>query len=396
MNRFWAFFFLAASCCGIVRAQEHTYSLIITENGDAIKAYNVEIGPTSVFYTVTADADSETRKIRLSDVMVIKNEKGEKWVPGKEQATSNSPGKAADSPENPYRDDNANNAALDAADPDHVRFIDKPEDKPASEVILLYRPTQESVLADKNIAYRVVTHVPENGFEKHKFQSLSVDIVITNRSNSTVYIDLGNTFFICNGEGLRYYTPSAVTNTTSTTTGASVNMGAVAGALGVGGGLGQLASGINVGGAHTNIRSTTVFAERVLSIPPGSTKAIQGAEFSDYGKTKETGLPVGEHGIYENLTLLLPADDFYKIGQAVCDFDKQLFHNVAVFVTYGMTEDIAAPVQLRSAYVPAKMIAAKSGKCIDHQPIIINDACFSENYRNCLSLFLRLAKAKKK
>lgn len=57
--------------------------MIITESGDAIEAYNVEIGPSTVFYTVTSDPNSATKRIALTEVMVIKYDNGKKWMPGR-------------------------------------------------------------------------------------------------------------------------------------------------------------------------------------------------------------------------------------------------------------------------------------------------------------------------
>lgn len=77
--------------------------------------------------------------------------------------------------------------------------------------------------------------------------------------------------FIVNTDGSSksYFDPTIRTETQtvsgSTTTGASVNLGAVAGALGVGGAIGTLARGVNVGGANTNTvtnTATTMIADQ--------------------------------------------------------------------------------------------------------------------------------------
>ena len=70
-------------------------------------------------------------------------------------------------------------------------------------------------------------------------------VTIKNKTNKTIYIDLGNTFFSRGGEAQPYYIPGETHQYKGGTTGASVNMGAVAGALGVGGALGTLANGVN-------------------------------------------------------------------------------------------------------------------------------------------------------
>lgn len=70
-----------------------------------------------------------------------------------------------------------------------------------------------------------------------------------------------------------YYVPSATQVASTTSTGASVNMGAVADAMGVGGAIGTLASGVNVGG-NSNISSTITYSQRVVPIPAYSVKNL--------------------------------------------------------------------------------------------------------------------------
>lgn len=379
--------------------------MIITESGDAIEAYNVEIGPSTVFYTVTSDPNSATKRIALSEVMVIKYENGKKWMPGSGDAQSAAPSQAA--PEAPgrvgesvnYSDATANAAALTVGNPADVRFTGKAEEKPAGQLLLIYKVTPGSTLADKNIEYHLVTRYDNSAMENKSlaeqvtsgrsgqvFTHPGVDIVITNRSDGMVYIDLGNTFFICNGESMRYYVPTATTSTTSSTTGASVNLGAVAGALGVGGPVGILASGVNVGGANTNTNSTTVFSERILALPPCATEVIKGACFSNYGEVKTTGRPVGMAGRLKNLSLKRPKDEMYHIGETVSDFDKSMFHDVSAIISYSLAEEMTNPVQLRSTYLPEKIIASKVKKVFNVP--LIDDECISENFNDTLYMYM--------
>ena len=86
--------------------------------------------------------------------------------------------------------------------------------------------------------------------------------IVYNRTSEIMTIDQTMSFFV-NSDGMStsYYDPTvrttSVTDMSSTTKGASVNLGAIAGALGVGGTIGQLASGVNVGGSGTNGSATT-------------------------------------------------------------------------------------------------------------------------------------------
>lgn len=85
---------------------------------------------------------------------------------------------------------------------------------------------------------------------------------VQNNTNEIMIIDQTKSFLVnSDGKSISYYDPTVrVTSNTvsnSKTKGGSVNLGAVAGILGIGGKIGQLAGGINVGGSNTDGVSTT-------------------------------------------------------------------------------------------------------------------------------------------
>lgn len=83
-----------------------------------------------------------------------------------------------------------------------------------------------------------------------------LDVYVHNLTDSTMIIDRTMSFFV-NSDGMStsYYDPTIQTTTmtdmSSSTSGAAVNLGAVAGALGVGGVAGRVLSGVNVGGSSS-------------------------------------------------------------------------------------------------------------------------------------------------
>ena len=56
--------------------------------------------------------------------------------------------------------------------------------------------------------------------------------------------------------------------------GVGVNLGAVAGALNVGGAIGTLANGVNVGGGSSNTTTNIVYSQRVIAVPAKSIKPL--------------------------------------------------------------------------------------------------------------------------
>lgn len=86
--------------------------------------------------------------------------------------------------------------------------------------------------------------------------------VVYNRTSEIMTIDQTKSFFVnSNGVSTSYYDPTVRTTSTTdvstSTRGASVNLGSIASALGVGGVIGDIANGVNVGGSGTNGTATT-------------------------------------------------------------------------------------------------------------------------------------------
>lgn len=104
-------------------------------------------------------------------------------------------------------------------------------------------------------------------------------VTIINKSDSTMYIDMAESYYVNNGTAQQLYTNSVTTNFSSGSQGATVNLGSITNALGVGGVAGTLAQGVNVGGSNTSGSSTQVFEERYISIPPLSRKSVKSVLF---------------------------------------------------------------------------------------------------------------------
>lgn len=107
--------------------------------------------------------------------------------------------------------------------------------------------------------------------------------IVYNRTSEIMVIDQTKSFFVnSDGTSTSYYDPTvrttSTTTTSSSTTGASLNLGALAGAFGIGGVLGTLANGVNVGGSGTSgiaETNTTYIADLPqVSLAPRSNGAM--------------------------------------------------------------------------------------------------------------------------
>jgi len=117
----------------------------------------------------------------------------------------------------------------------------------------------------------------------------NVEVEVQNNSDEIMIIDRTKSFF-CDKEGVSkpYYDPTvnvlAHSTTSGHSTGVSVNLGSVAKAVGVGGTVGTLLNGVNVGSGNENSSTTTnttyIVDQPSVSIAPHS-KANMGRVFQE-------------------------------------------------------------------------------------------------------------------
>lgn len=125
---------------------------------------------------------------------------------------------------------------------------------------MLWGVGEESVLSDENIAIGIEAQ----GLAKYNFS-------VTNKTDHNLYVDLTNSFRINNqGIAAPFFDGSVYSTNTEKGSGGSLNLGAVTGALGMGGALGTLASGMNIGGNSSSSMQVTKTEQPVLVIPPYS------------------------------------------------------------------------------------------------------------------------------
>lgn len=94
---------------------------------------------------------------------------------------------------------------------------------------------------------------------------------VTNDNDSTLYIDLGESYWIdLDGIAKKMFDNQVVTTTATSTTGSSFNLGGAASVLGAGPGLQALANSTNVGSSQTSGTTITQYNDRYIGIPPYS------------------------------------------------------------------------------------------------------------------------------
>lgn len=149
-------------------------------------------------------------------------------------------------------------------------------------------------------------------------------VAVKNNTSEIMIIDQTKSFLVnSDGQSISYYDPTvrveSNTNSTSSSKGGSVNLGAVAGVFGIGGKLGMLANGINVGGSNTDgfsTTNTTYFADQPqISLGPKGEGAM-----SKTFKIKALG--------YDNLQLTSDMVDSYTPDNSYCKFSVCISYSI--------------------------------------------------------------------
>ena len=275
---------------------------VITKEGDVMEVYRVDLGSTFIYYTLEDKDDAPLQKIAKADVLMIRKKDGTKIdVTAAATATAPDPpaqtGQAAQpgivtlKREELTAEGKAANDALIEKLNCHVELVlkeSKQEDagkKKANRGFAILGVKQNSVIANEDIEVgmtlgemyqekKVDVFYPLKVYEKFYVDCSyepHICFSVKNKQNKTLYLDLGNTFYVSQGQPVCYYIPTATTTSSGSSGGGSLNLGAVAGALGVGGAVGTLASGISVGGGSSKSTSTTTYSQRVIGIPPYAT-----------------------------------------------------------------------------------------------------------------------------
>lgn len=361
--------------------------VLITKEGNSLKVWGTEIGSTAVYYREYQPEDSPIKRINKSELLLVKFQNGEKVIIGSEQdKTSESITQANTEEETGSKtitiadlspEAKAENEKLIALlnNRDAVKYIN--EEKKGKKGKTTYLHLFAHFLADENSVFTnedveisiasisfagISNKKPVELFENRLGECQAFRYSIKNKTNKTIFIDLGRSYFIRNGQASPYYIPTASTSSTSSSSGGSVNLGAITGALGVGGVVNTLASGVNIGGGNTNGMTNTVYSQRIVSIPPMSTLSLEPQKLSVPGCKWPTEVEIDEcfsNDNSEGLDLLIKREkgEFFSVGHFV-ELNRETtplkFGN---FISYSFTEDFKAIKSIKQDVYLARLVA---------------------------------------
>lgn len=371
---FFLMFLLAVSAGRHMFAQDR----IITKDGETMEVYNVEISDKYIFYNKDKSKDSAFERMAKESVLMIKRQDGStvnlyetakaEEAPAEKSAAGDVPAQEAviltpDLLDEAAREANA--AAIEQLNQPVSFVADEAEDldREANSVWFRMGAKNNSVLDDGVVSLSIALGYFDweagwggkvkrlffkEGTSYYGFNP-AMQINVTNKSDRTVYIDLGNSFFTRMGQPQCYYVPSATSVTSISGSGASVNLGAVAGALGIGGVAGTLANGVSVGGGGSNGSTTVTYAQRVVTIPPRATVKLEpqyvfGTQEIVVAPGLTYGISRGVKGVYKP-TFRFPKDapeGPLMNGQHFTYSEATSMVTISALVAYSFSEDGSA------------------------------------------------------
>jgi len=221
----------------------------------------------------------------------------------------------------------------------------KPESYVVVSGIQRWELTENSVISNEQVKVSFESSDQSN----HR----SYNLVLSNKTNQTIYIDLGNSFSVDKSGTRCYYDPTKTTTVSNNSgSGASLNLGGVASALGIGGVVGTLASAVTVGKQNQTGTTTTYTQNRFRVVPPMARGYISqwiydGEHNIEKGEELYTGPRVNKNGVRQYNINNTPLKREYIITYSTDPEFKtysQLVFTIYVSQAIGMNKkDISIP-----------------------------------------------------
>lgn len=353
--------------------------IIVKNSGETIKAYNLEASGTSVFFQLSAEPDAPLQKLPKTEILVVRKADGTKLdfdAPAPQPTAQQQ--QTATAQNKPVKltldmlseEERTENERLIKQYNEPVLFTVTKQDY-ASFAMSSFSPKYNSIMSNRDISISLVTGYMTEASRKAPSEFHEVDICkgfswytdlgeivclsITNKTDQTIYVDLGNSMLVAQGRSVPFYVPQTTTTSNTSVGGGSVNLGALTGS--------SLLGGFSVGGSNASSTVNTVYSQRVIAIGPYGT--VQTPPVSAWGTTTEErelvpGMAWKEiyssgYGNYRHLRLYMPKKSF-RCGQVINFNEENAPLNISAYVSYSYTEDCAQEKTLSIHYYLKNLI----------------------------------------
>ena len=327
---------------------------LITTDGEVMMVYIDDIGSTTIYYKTVDSANSQLQRIDKSKVYMIKRADGTKYdlgdtqTPSQQASTSAQPMNKELSEEAQQRNKELITALNKAASLPEPAIT---KDKLADRFYATLGVDEKSIISNDDVELSYET--------TNRLHGPDIILTITNKTNKTIFIDQANTFFISDGESSPYYIPVAYSSSTSKT--GDANAGTFAGALGV-------------HDYQTNVSTSTVYSQRVVSIPPKAKKKLDSKSMflpRDYMCCPGMCIIYYKYGkAYHRYRAMYFGDkkssNTLKMGETFSFSSINSPLKFTCFVTYSYTEDCATTNNVSLNLYMKKVIALAINDIADY------------------------------
>ena len=318
--------------------------VIVKKDGSTIISKVQEINEDNIKYKKFTNLNGPTYTISISDVMTINYENGEKDTFG--AAASNNTSNNAEQ---------INASVLKAwKDRPLPTYDGESKDKMPHILYCVLRPKDDSSIADSNVELSFKGSTLE--YERWGYIIGSkLTVIVKNKSKNTIYVDLANTFIVRGDYSEPYYVPKANSTTEGTNSGAGVSFGA-------------LGLGVNVGQGTSQYNTSTIFSQRILAVPPLSSKELESkiiipTEGNEYGdkltmkRIRRHRSSPGQrepHIYYDNLPTTVGESKQYQ--------ENDIPLKISTLLTYSEKEDASNPNTLNTNFYIRQMTGMPNHK----------------------------------
>lgn len=273
--------------------------VVVKKDGSTILAKVLEVNQDNIKYKKFSNQNGPTYTINLSDVMSVNYENGEKEYFNNSSITNDA--NQGNEAKEIIKDAAPNNSELLNlyAKDYHLNPAYKLKDKETSFGIAFLSFSNSSILSNDEIEIyleRDRTQHPDKtlGVGSNSSPLFRYDIVLKNKTNKSIYVDLANCFRTTNlGVSYCYYSSDIITENKESTSGGSFNLGGITNAVGIGGVAGSLANATTVGKSNSTSMSKTHINQRILQIPPKGRTCL--SKFEYVTEKKATHLTYGKY-----------------------------------------------------------------------------------------------------
>lgn len=236
--------------------------------------------------------------------------------------------------------------------------INSVQAKPANAIWYFLAKTSTSITENQDISvlYGIYSKYANEGIGEQTgvggeapFPTLRV--MITNKSNEIIYVDLGTSFIKKNNIASVIYTPSITSTMVGQSFGTSIGLGGIVGAA--------------IGGMTMSASSTSTYAQRFISIPPQGAIFLEDIPILTPGSEKALGnifyyREVGM-GMYKWTACLSPKFSDVESGKIIDFTEENTAFTIGCFLNYSFSENFKDSKSLETTYYVKKIVGSSWG-----------------------------------